>query len=244
MRAFVDRIKAMEGKDGILSVSIVHCFPYCRRARASAAACWWSPTATRPRRTGWRRTRRGAGLHARQDRCPRSSRSRRRGCGRGQQCGAGRHRRAVRQRRRRRALRQHQHPAPPDRAQRRGRGHWADLGPDRGAAVLRCRAGRHFPAPLRRQDRPGVRPAGRRDGDGRRAGARLLAELRADAGAARRLRGRAHRRRRGGAHHQAHAGAGTRAVHQSRHRPARHDASSSSSRPTTSWRPSGPSPRR
>jgi microcystin degradation protein MlrC len=28
MRAFVDRIKAMEGKDGILSVSIAHCFPY------------------------------------------------------------------------------------------------------------------------------------------------------------------------------------------------------------------------
>src|SRR5262245_6163367 len=28
MRAFVDRIKGMEGKDGILSVSIGHCFPY------------------------------------------------------------------------------------------------------------------------------------------------------------------------------------------------------------------------
>lgn len=28
MRAFVDRIKAMEGKDGILSISVVHCFPY------------------------------------------------------------------------------------------------------------------------------------------------------------------------------------------------------------------------
>lgn len=28
MRAFVDRIKALEGKDGILSVSIGHCFPY------------------------------------------------------------------------------------------------------------------------------------------------------------------------------------------------------------------------
>jgi microcystin degradation protein MlrC len=28
MRALVDRIKAMEGKDGILSVSIAHCFPY------------------------------------------------------------------------------------------------------------------------------------------------------------------------------------------------------------------------
>jgi microcystin degradation protein MlrC len=28
MRAFVDRIKALEGKNGILSISIAHCFPY------------------------------------------------------------------------------------------------------------------------------------------------------------------------------------------------------------------------
>jgi microcystin degradation protein MlrC len=28
MRAFVDRIKALEGKDGVLSISIAHCFPY------------------------------------------------------------------------------------------------------------------------------------------------------------------------------------------------------------------------
>jgi microcystin degradation protein MlrC len=28
MRAFVDRVKAMEGKNGILSISIDHCFPY------------------------------------------------------------------------------------------------------------------------------------------------------------------------------------------------------------------------
>lgn len=28
MRGFVDRIKAMEGKEGILSISICHCFPY------------------------------------------------------------------------------------------------------------------------------------------------------------------------------------------------------------------------
>ena len=28
MRAFVDRIKAMEGRDGVLSISIGHCFPY------------------------------------------------------------------------------------------------------------------------------------------------------------------------------------------------------------------------
>ena len=28
MRGFVDRIKAMEGKDGVLSISVAHCFPY------------------------------------------------------------------------------------------------------------------------------------------------------------------------------------------------------------------------
>ena len=28
MRAFVDKIMAMEGKDGVLSISIGHCFPY------------------------------------------------------------------------------------------------------------------------------------------------------------------------------------------------------------------------
>jgi microcystin degradation protein MlrC len=28
MRAFVDRIKELERKDGVLSISIVHCFPY------------------------------------------------------------------------------------------------------------------------------------------------------------------------------------------------------------------------
>ena len=52
MRAFVDRIKTMEGRDGVLSISIVHCFPYAdvpeltsrvsvirlRNSRASAEA--------------------------------------------------------------------------------------------------------------------------------------------------------------------------------------------------------------
>jgi microcystin degradation protein MlrC len=28
MRSFVDRIKAMEGRDGVLSISLAHCFPY------------------------------------------------------------------------------------------------------------------------------------------------------------------------------------------------------------------------
>jgi microcystin degradation protein MlrC len=36
MRAFVDRIKALEGRDGILSISIVHCFPYADVAENSS----------------------------------------------------------------------------------------------------------------------------------------------------------------------------------------------------------------
>ena len=36
MRGFVDRIKAMEGKDGILSISIGHCFPYADVAEITA----------------------------------------------------------------------------------------------------------------------------------------------------------------------------------------------------------------
>ena len=47
MRAFVDRIKAMEGKDGILSISIVHCFPYA------------DVPETRQPRAGGRRRRQG-----------------------------------------------------------------------------------------------------------------------------------------------------------------------------------------
>jgi microcystin degradation protein MlrC len=35
MRAFVDKVKAMEGKDGILSISIGHCFPYADVAELS-----------------------------------------------------------------------------------------------------------------------------------------------------------------------------------------------------------------
>lgn len=36
MRAFVDKIKAMEGRDGILSISIGHCFPYADVPELSA----------------------------------------------------------------------------------------------------------------------------------------------------------------------------------------------------------------
>ncbi len=48
--------------------------------------------------------------------------------------------------------------------------------------------GADHPPALRRQDRAHLRPAHRRDGDGDGRGARLLAELRPDAGAAGRLR--------------------------------------------------------
>ena len=139
MRAFVDRIKSLEGKDGILSVSIVHCFPYAdvpeNSSRVLVIADGDKAKADRLA------TRLGQELVSMRGKTmPAVSRDRRRrGRGRGQQCGPRRHRRALRQRRRRRAVRQHQHPAPPDRAQRRGRCHWADLGPDRGAAVLRRR---------------------------------------------------------------------------------------------------------
>ncbi len=36
MRAFVDRVKGLEGKDAVLSVSIVHCFPYADVAELSS----------------------------------------------------------------------------------------------------------------------------------------------------------------------------------------------------------------
>jgi hypothetical protein len=214
MRAFVDKVKAMEGKDGILSISIGHCFPYAdvaeltgrilviadgdkAKADAVATAIGEEFVAMRARlHDGGGGLRRGA-------RAQRIARGGRRSRG---QC------------RRRRAVRQHHHAADADRDAGRQRLPRPDLGPRRGPALLRCRRGRVLPAPLRRQDRPRLRPARRCDGDGRRAEARLLAELRPDAGAARRLRGDQGRWRRGGADQQPHPGAGPRAVPQPRDR--------------------------
>ena len=81
--------------------------------------------------------------------------------------------------------------------------------------------GRHVPAAVRRQDRADLghcRSTRMVEVVGARP--RLLAEFRADQGAARRLRGGAGRRRRGRPDHQAHAGARARALHQSRNRSA------------------------
>ena len=116
MRGFVDRIKAIEGKDGILSISVVHCFPYADVAELTRPHARRRPTATRPRPT---RSRRGSARSS--SRCAADDaavprRCRRRRSGDGLQRRPGGHRRSGRQRRRRRAFRQHDDPAPADRA--------------------------------------------------------------------------------------------------------------------------------
>ena len=169
MRAFVDRIKGLEGKDGILSVSIVHCFPYAdvpeNSSRVLVIADGDKAKADRLA------TEIGEELVSMRGRTMPQflavAAGRRRG--RGQQRGPRRARRPRRQRRRRCAVRQHHHPAPSDRAQRRGRRRRADLGSRRRQAVLRCRRRRDVPAALRRQDRPRLGRAGGRNGNGRRA---------------------------------------------------------------------------
>ncbi|WZB75749.1 M81 family metallopeptidase [Achromobacter insuavis] len=53
MRGFVDRLLAMEGKEGVLSVSIAHGFPW-GDTPDMGSRCWSTPTATPPRPSGWR----------------------------------------------------------------------------------------------------------------------------------------------------------------------------------------------
>ncbi len=153
MRAFVDRIKAMEGKDGILSISIVHCFPYADVPELTSRVLVVTDNDKAEGRRAREPARRGARLDARQDHAGilRGRRRRRRSLG--VRWPAGGARRAGGQRRRRRAVRQHRDPAPPDRAEGRGGRARPDLGSDRRPPVLRRRDGRDIPAALRRQDR-------------------------------------------------------------------------------------------
>ena len=67
MRAFVDRIKAMEGKDGILSISIGALLPLRRRARAVGPGAGGGGRRQGQGRRCRDEARRGAGVHARQD---------------------------------------------------------------------------------------------------------------------------------------------------------------------------------
>ena len=190
MRGFVDRITAMEGKDGVLSISIGHCFPYAdvpelggrilvdhrrrqgeggpARDRRSARSSW--PCAAAPRPTTSSRTRRSR---------PRSALN-----------GApDRHGRPGRQCRRRRAHRQHHHPAPDDRARGARTPRSARSGTrSRCGSASTPALGASFPLRFGGKTGPASGTPVDAHGDGHRADARLLAELRPDPGAARRLR--------------------------------------------------------
>jgi microcystin degradation protein MlrC len=151
MRGFVDRIMAMEGKDGILSISIAHGFPYAdvpeigtrvlvvtddQKAKATRWPRSWAASCgtCAARGTAVPVDRRGAGPRRRPQRRPR------------------RHRRPVGQCRRRRARRFHLRPA---RMIERGITE-RRLGPiwDPVAVRMCFNAGRGhaLPAALRRQD--------------------------------------------------------------------------------------------
>ena len=161
MRGLVDKIMALEGKDRVLSVSIATASPMatCRNA-ARASSC--SPTT--PSRTATDLPKQiGRELIALREQAapPEYSVDGAIDCGARASGRTDRDRRHDRQCRRRRALRQHHLPPSADRARRAGRGGRADLGPDRGAARVRRRRRRAAAVPLRRQDREGVRPAGR-----------------------------------------------------------------------------------
>ena len=145
MRAFVDRIKAMEGKDGILSISIVHCFPYADVPELSGRML----VVTDDDKAQGRRARNKLGeelVSMRGKTMPEFlGIERRRGGGPGVRRPAGGDGRAGRQCRRRRALRQHRILRHLIDAQGRDAAARSDLGSGRGAPVLRCRAGATFP---------------------------------------------------------------------------------------------------
>ena len=169
-RAFVDRIMALEGQDGILSISIAHGFAWGDVPDMGTKVLVYSDAGDA------RRQGRGAGATAgrRTDRpargadraLPRHRRLAGRGAGlRRRPGGAGRRRR---QPRRRRGRRLHLHPAALARARHRQRLPRPAVGSDRRAHRLRGRRRRAAEPAHRRQDRPAVgRPAGPAgDGEG------------------------------------------------------------------------------
>ena len=226
MRGLVDRIMAMEGKDGILSVSIAHCFPYGDVAEIGTRVLVIADGDKT--KADALATTLGEELVSLRGKTAPPSFDVAAGVGEGvafndlpvviadpaDNAGGG---------------------APSDNTdilrhlieqQGRERLPGPDLGSDRRAHLLRCRARREDRPALRRQDRAELGPAGRCRGRDHRPEARRLAELRPDPGAGRRLRRRARRRRRRRADHQAHAGDRAGALHQSRHRSRRRRRSS------------------
>jgi len=204
MRAFVDKIKTMEGKDGVLSISIGHCFPYAdvtelggrilvimdkdkTKGDALAAAIGQEFVSMRGKTMP---TYFGVdeGITA--------------------------------------ALETNESPVVmADPADNAGGG-----APSDNTTILRrliereAREAAVGPLWDPIAVRLCFRRSHRRPCQGDRSQARLLAELRADPGAARRLRGRADRRHRCRADQQPHAGAWPRALHQSWHRSPRQES--------------------
>jgi microcystin degradation protein MlrC len=182
MRAFVDKTAAMEGKDGVLSVSIGHCFPYSDvpelggrilvitdndkpQADRLATEIGQEFIAMRGRTAPeYQTTEDGITTALAFNGSPI------RDGGSGRQC------------RRRRTHRQHHDPAPPDRTECGRRGAGPDLGPHRSAALLRRRPEGGISLAVRQQDRSGVRPADRFHGDCGSFATRLLAEFWPDPG--------------------------------------------------------------
>ena len=161
MRAFVDKTAAMEGKDGVLSVSIGHCFPYADVAELSgrilvitdddkakadrlATEIGQEFVAMRGRTApDYLSIEDGIDAAVAFNACPVVMADPADNAGGGAPTDNTTILRRLIER---------------DVQRRRGR---SDLGPDRGAAVLRCRRGRQVPAALRRQDRPDLRHADR-----------------------------------------------------------------------------------
>ena len=119
MRGLVDRIKAMEGKDGILSVSIAHCFPYGDVAEIGTRVLVIADGDKK--KADALATRLGEELVALRGKTQPPSFDVAAGVGAGRrlQRPAGGDRRSRRQCRRRRAVGQYRHRAPPDRQQGR-----------------------------------------------------------------------------------------------------------------------------
>ena len=131
LRSFVDEILAMEGKDGILSISLVHCFPWADVPTCGAQALAITDgDADKAAQVAKEIGRRFHGMRRELDQTPLSieealtqgtSRSRR----------SGRHRRPGRQRRRRRGQRLDIHAQGDAGSRHRKRRHCHDVGPNR-----------------------------------------------------------------------------------------------------------------
>ncbi len=221
MRGLVDRIKAMEGKDGILSVSIAHCFPY-GDVREIGTRVLVIADGDKKKADALATTLGEELVSLRGKTQPPSfDVAGRRRRGRRLQRPAGGDRRSRRQCRRRRAVGQHRHPAPSDREARSrmpasarsgirspcasaSMPAWARRSACASAARLRpARASRSTP---RSRSSASKRDAWQSFGPTQVSGGRL--------------RRRAYRRRGGRADCESHASDGPRTLHQPRHRSA------------------------